>query len=109
MHELGPVCVNVVLPCAFSCSMECFESQSSQENPIANPCLVLLMTNKLIAEIGDLAVDWLNHKLYWTDQNGGRIEERDLNTNERRTIVDSSDTETAAFNGIAMYPFPNFG
>ena len=60
-----------------------------------------------LLNIGDLAVDWINNKLYWTDRDGGKIEELDLDTNERNVVL-QSEVE-AAFNGLAMFPYPNYG
>lgn len=56
---------------------------------------------------GDLAVDWINDKLYWTDRDEGIIEELDLETDERKVILESK--VPAAFNGLAMYPYPDYG
>ena len=52
-------------------------------------------------------MDWINDKLYWADRDGGKIEEWDLETNQRRTIVESS--EAAAFNGLTVYPYLDYG
>ena len=51
-------------------------------------------------------MDWLNDNLYWTERDEGRIIELDLETGIKRTIVLSTDSE-AAFNGLAMYPYPS--
>ena len=55
----------------------------------------------------DLAVDWINDKLYWTIQDEGKIEELDLETGVRKTIIQSEGE--AAFNGLVVYPYPNYG
>lgn len=56
---------------------------------------------------GDLAVDWINDKLYWTERDKGRIIELDLETNDRRTAVTTDST--AVLNGLVMYPYPGQG
>ena len=52
-------------------------------------------------------MDWISDKLYWTDRDGGKIEELDLETNERKVVLQSE--VSAAFNGLAVYPYPNYG
>ena len=54
----------------------------------------------------DLAVDWINDKLYWTVRKG-KIEEMDLETKERRIVIEAD--KAAAFNGITVYPYPDYG
>lgn len=55
--------------------------------------------------LGDIAVDWLNDKLYWTERDKAKIVEFDLEKGEKRTLVEP--TEGAVFNGLAMYPYPS--
>ena len=57
--------------------------------------------------IGDVAVDWISDKVYWTIRDQGRIEELDLDTNQLRVVVQLE--RRAAFNGLAVYPYPNNG
>ena len=54
----------------------------------------------------DLAVDWINDKLYWTVRKG-KIEEMDLETKQRTVLIEAD--KAAAFNGIIVYPYPNYG
>lgn len=56
---------------------------------------------------GDVAVDWISDKVYWTIRDEGTIEELDLDTNQRRIVVQSEGK--ASFNGLAVYPYPNNG
>ena len=56
---------------------------------------------------GDIAVDWISDKVYWTIRDEGRIEELDLDTNQTRVVVQLE--RRAAFNGLAVYPYPNNG
>ena len=57
---------------------------------------------------GDLAVDWISDKLYWAVRKEGKIEELDLETEQRRVVVQSAP-KTAVFSGLAIYPYPNNG
>ena len=52
-------------------------------------------------------MDWISDKVYWTIRDAGRIEELDLDTNQIRVVVQLE--RAAAFNGLAVYPYPNNG
>jgi len=54
-----------------------------------------------------MAVDWINDKLYWTDQALHRIEEYDLKTSQRRVVLTTGSESTPT--GIAVYPFQDQG
>ncbi len=56
---------------------------------------------------GDIAVDWLSDKVYWTIRDEGEIEELDLDTHQRRMVVQLE--RKASFNGLAIFPYPNNG
>ena len=55
----------------------------------------------------DLAVDWINDKLYWTDSDLRRIEEVDIVTLVRRVVV-QMDTRSSP-KGLAVYPLQDHG
>lgn len=57
--------------------------------------------------IGDIAVDWIADRVYWTIRDEGKIEELDLETDQRRIVLQSEGT--AVFSGLAIYPYPNNG
>ena len=38
---------------------------------------------------GSVAVDWINDKLYWCDENASRIEVADLSGDYRKVLVDT--------------------
>ncbi len=52
----------------------------------------------------DLAVDWINDKLYVADS-AGPIIEYDLVTKATRVVVNTGANPT----GIVVYPYPNYG
>nr|CAE54584.1 epidermal growth factor precursor [Suberites domuncula] len=55
----------------------------------------------------DLSVDWINDKLYWTDRSFRRIEEYDLTTGYRRTVIHTGSGSLPT--GIIIYPYPGYG
>ena len=57
----------------------------------------------------DLAVDWLNDKLYWVDGGLRRIEEYDLNSGLRRVVTSTGSSEESRPAALALYPYPNYG
>lgn len=57
--------------------------------------------------IADLAVDWINNKLYWTDRDYKQIEVYDLMTSERRVVVTTGPSSLPL--GLAVYPYPGYG
>ena len=70
-----------------------------------SPILSLLLS--LSACLADLAVDWINDKLYWTDRDLRKIEEYDLSTAQRR-IVQEMDVGSTPL-GLAVYPLEGSG
>lgn len=61
----------------------------------------------LFSRAVDLALDWINHKLYVTDKDGMSIVEYDIASGERREVVN-----TGLFTkplSIVVYPYPNYG
>ena len=50
----------------------------------------------------DIAIDWINDKLYWTDATLQRVEVMDLFSGIRSTIFDTGATTTPR--GIAVDP-----
>lgn len=57
--------------------------------------------------VAELSVDWINDKLYWTDRKMRRIEEYNLITGYRRTVVHTVDESLPT--GIVVYPYPGYG
>lgn len=57
----------------------------------------------------DLAVDWLNDKLYWVDRNLRQVEEYDLKTGYRSVVVSTGTTDSSYPAALALYPYPNYG
>lgn len=57
----------------------------------------------------DLAVDWLNDKLYWADSEQRQIEEYDLNSGLRRIVTSTGDSGSSTPVAMALYPYPNYG
>ena len=55
----------------------------------------------------DLAVDWLNNKLYWVDGTSKLIEEYDIISGNRRIVTSTGTNSRPA--ALALYPYPNYG
>ena len=55
----------------------------------------------------DLAVDWINNKLYVTAAGGGAIIEYDLVTEQKRVVIQTGSSSWPS--GIVVYPYPNYG
>ena len=51
--------------------------------------------------LGDIAVDWISDKVYWTIRDEGIIKELDLDTEQRQRVLQSEGK--ASFNGLAIY------
>ena len=61
----------------------------------------------LYSPVVDLAVDWINDKLYWTDSTLHKIEEVDIVTLTRKVVV-QLDTRSSP-KGLAVYPLQDHG
>lgn len=72
-------------------------------------CLITVMYTCMYASPVDLAVDWLNDKLYWADGELRRIEEYDLNSGQRRVVTSTGDSDSSRPAAMALYPYPNYG
>ena len=57
----------------------------------------------------DLAVDWINNKLYWIDATETQIEEYDITSGVRRVVASTGTSEDSRPVAMALYPFPNYG
>lgn len=75
------------------------------EDPKCQYCHTI--PHNIIIPIGDLAVDWIANRIYWTIRDEGKIEELDLETEQRRIVLQSEGT--GVFSGLAIYPYPNNG
>ena len=40
-----------------------------------------------LSHTASIAVDWINDKIYWTDENTSRIEVAELSGNNRKTLI----------------------
>ena len=66
----------------------------------SNPEAIIVGDNA--TTIGDVAVDWINDKLYWTDSGNDLIEVSDLNGTNRFQLISSNLSEPRA---IVVEPF----
>lgn len=57
----------------------------------------------------DLAVDWLNDKVYWADAELGHIEEYDIATGRRKVVASTGEAGETIPVAMALYPYPNYG
>lgn len=57
--------------------------------------------------IADVAVDWINSKLFAVDRDGRKIVEYDLKTGTEREVLKTG--EKSKPNSITAYPFPGAG
>jgi hypothetical protein len=57
----------------------------------------------------DLAVDWLNNKLYWVDATLRLIEEYDISTGSRKFVASTGSATTSRPSAMSLYPYPNYG
>lgn len=55
----------------------------------------------------DLAIDWIHDKLYWSDSSRKTIEEVDLNSLQRRVVVQLGQSSNPQ--GLAVYPMEEHG
>lgn len=55
----------------------------------------------------DLAVDWIEDKLYVVESRAQRILEYDLRTQQNRTVLDTGPGSRPV--SIAIYPYPGRG
>lgn len=54
-------------------------------------CLFLVLGANLCLCTDGIAVDWVNNKLYWTDAIYTMLDVIDLNTLQRKTLIDFTD------------------
>ena len=57
----------------------------------------------------DLAVDWLNDRLYWVDAELRLIEEYDISTGSRKFVASTGSAATSRPAAMSLYPYPNYG
>ena len=57
----------------------------------------------------DLAVDWINDKVYWVDRGLRHIEEYDIISGHRRVVASTGNVDQSSPGGLALYPYPNHG
>ena len=67
------------------------------------PCPLFRQTMLLCAV--DLVVDWVQDKLYWSDDRLKRIEELDIGTGIRRIVIQLEPADNPL--GLALYPLEN--
>ena len=66
-----------------------------------------MSVNGICINTADVAVDWINDKLYFTERRAGKIGEYDLNTGKRKEVLATGRGSMPE--NIAVYPFPNYG
>ena len=57
----------------------------------------------------DLAVDWLNDRLYWVDRNLRQIGEYDLHTRHRSIVITTGAPGSSHPAALVLFPYPNYG
>ena len=65
--------------------------------------------NQFTNHAADMAVDWLNDRLYWVDRELRQISEFDLTTGHRSVVLTTGEAGLSAPSAIALYPYPNYG
>ena len=51
---------------------------------------IILTASTNIISIASVAVDWINSKIYWTDENASRIEVAELSGSNRKVLFDTN-------------------
>ena len=57
----------------------------------------------------DLTVDWINHKVYWVDDETCDVHEFDLERSHTRVVMSTGTRESSLPRGIVVYPYMNNG
>ena len=52
--------------------------------------IILANVSTNIISIASVAVDWINSKIYWTDENASRIEVAELSGSNRKVLFDTN-------------------
>ncbi len=58
-------------------------------------------SNAILLFLGGLAIDWIHHKLYWTDSGTSRVEVANLDGSQRKVLLWQSMEKPRA---IALHP-----
>ena len=69
--------------------------------------ILLEVTVLLLFVSADVAVDWINDKLYWSDRDYKKIEEVDIITRQRRIVIQLDATSIPL--GLVVYPLEGHG
>ncbi|KAL9950472.1 hypothetical protein ACROYT_G042970 [Oculina patagonica] len=77
-------------------------SETIQRAPVKNSSHVEVILKDNLDTPDDIAVDWINKKLYWTDAGTKKIEVADLDGGNRLILVESGLVQPRA---IAVHPF----
>jgi hypothetical protein len=62
-----------------------------------------------LGDPADLAVDWLNDRLYWVDRSLRLIGEYDLRTHHRSVVLTTGAPGASNPSALALYPYPDYG